>query len=117
MGNIGSGELLVIFVLALIVLGPARLPEAVRWFARIVAEVRRISTSFQRELQDAIAIPSEQRAVLENSADVDVPRTMNNAAAPGASATSENPETSNSTPEAGQPGHRETLEDRDPPKN
>jgi sec-independent protein translocase protein TatB len=53
MFNIGGGELLVIVLVALIVLGPQRLPDAMRTFGRVVGEVRRISSGFQQELRDA----------------------------------------------------------------
>ena len=53
MFNIGGGELLVIVLIALIVLGPQRLPDAMRTFGRVVGEVRRISSGFQQELRDA----------------------------------------------------------------
>jgi Tat protein translocase TatB subunit len=53
MFNIGGGELLVIVLIALIVLGPQRLPDAMRTVGRVVGEVRRISTGFQQELRDA----------------------------------------------------------------
>jgi sec-independent protein translocase protein TatB len=53
MFNIGGGELLVIVLIALIVLGPQRLPDAMRRFGRVVGEVRRISSGFQQELRDA----------------------------------------------------------------
>jgi sec-independent protein translocase protein TatB len=53
MFNIGGGELLVIVLIALIVLGPQRLPDAMRTVGRVVGEVRRVSTGFQQELRDA----------------------------------------------------------------
>jgi sec-independent protein translocase protein TatB len=53
MFNVGGGELLVIVLIALIVLGPQRLPDAMRTVGRVVGEVRRISTGFQQELRDA----------------------------------------------------------------
>jgi sec-independent protein translocase protein TatB len=37
----------------LIVLGPQRLPQAMRTVGRVVGEVRRVSTGFQQELRDA----------------------------------------------------------------
>jgi len=54
MFNVGGGELLVIMLLALIVLGPNRLPGAVRQAGRVMGEVRRISSGFQQELKQAI---------------------------------------------------------------
>ena len=53
MFNIGGGELLVIVLIALIVLGPQRLPDAMRTVGRVVGEVRRMSSGFQQELRDA----------------------------------------------------------------
>jgi Tat protein translocase TatB subunit len=54
MFNVGGPELLVILLVALIVLGPQRLPEAARTIGRVVSEVRRVSTGFQEELRSAI---------------------------------------------------------------
>jgi sec-independent protein translocase protein TatB len=54
MFNVGGGELLVILLLALIVLGPQKLPGAVRQAGRVMGEVRRISSGFQQELKQAI---------------------------------------------------------------
>lgn len=53
MFNIGPGELVAILAVALIVLGPNRLPEAVRTVGRVVGELRRISSGFQDELRNA----------------------------------------------------------------
>jgi sec-independent protein translocase protein TatB len=53
MFNIGGGELLVIALIALIVLGPQRLPGAARQVGKTVGELRRISTGFQNELRHA----------------------------------------------------------------
>jgi sec-independent protein translocase protein TatB len=54
MFNVGPGELVAILALALIVLGPNRLPEAVRTVGRVVGELRRISSGFQEELRNAL---------------------------------------------------------------
>jgi sec-independent protein translocase protein TatB len=53
MFNLGAGEVLVICLVALIVLGPTRLPEAARTVGRVMGELRRISTGFQSEVRDA----------------------------------------------------------------
>ena len=55
--NLGTGELLVIFVVALVVLGPNKLPDAARQAGRIVAELRRISNGFQDEMRAAMREP------------------------------------------------------------
>lgn len=54
MFNVGGPELLVILLVALIVLGPQRLPEAARTVGRVVTELRRVSTGFQDELRNAL---------------------------------------------------------------
>jgi len=53
MFNVGGGELLVIMLVALIVLGPQRLPDAARQVGRVMGDLRRISSGFQQELKDA----------------------------------------------------------------
>ena len=53
MFNVGGGELLVILLVALIVLGPQRLPDAARQVGRVMGDIRRISGGFQQELKDA----------------------------------------------------------------
>ncbi len=54
MFNVGSGELLVILLLALIVLGPEKLPDAARKVGNVVAELRRMSQGFQDEVRRAM---------------------------------------------------------------
>lgn len=55
--NIGGGELLIIFLVALIVLGPGKLPEAARQAGQVMREFRRISSGFQREMRQAMNDP------------------------------------------------------------
>ena len=58
--NLGTGEVLVILVVALLVLGPDKLPGAARQAGRWVGELRRISSGFQAELRDALQEPVDQ---------------------------------------------------------
>ncbi|MDQ3107715.1 MAG: Sec-independent protein translocase protein TatB [Actinomycetota bacterium] len=58
MGSIGAPEILVILVVALLVLGPNRLPEAARQVGRAMAEMRRMSAGFQAEIRDAMQTPA-----------------------------------------------------------
>lgn len=80
MGSIGAPEILVILVVALLVLGPNRLPEAARTAGRVLAEVRRLSSGFQAELRDAIQTPVAGPPV-PPSPPVDVPATGSSAPA------------------------------------
>ena len=57
MGNIGSGEVLVILVLGLLVLGPERLPEFARKIGKFLKEAKRMSRCFQEELRSAVEYP------------------------------------------------------------
>jgi sec-independent protein translocase protein TatB len=58
--NIGGGELIVILIIALIVLGPDKLPDAVRRAGRLYGELRRMSSGFQAELRDALDEPMRE---------------------------------------------------------
>ena len=54
MFNVGTGELLVILLIALIVLGPDKLPDAARKMGNVVGELRRMSGGFQAEMRSAM---------------------------------------------------------------
>lgn len=55
MFNVGGMELIVIGIVALIVLGPDKLPGAIRQVGQVVGELRRISSGFQTDLRGAIS--------------------------------------------------------------
>ena len=57
MGNLGGGEILVIFVVGLLVLGPQRLPAVGRQVGRVITEIRKVSRGFQEEFRAAIDDP------------------------------------------------------------
>ena len=58
--GIGTPELLVILVVALIVLGPERLPEIARALGRAMAELRRATAGLTDELHNARILLEEQ---------------------------------------------------------
>lgn len=62
MGNLGWAEIAVIVVVALVVLGPDKLPGAARQIGNVIRQVRKISTGFQQELQNALDEPTEEEA-------------------------------------------------------
>ena len=49
-----TGELIFLFLLALVVFGPKRLPEIARQVGKMVAEFKRASNEFQHQLQAEI---------------------------------------------------------------
>ena len=55
--NVGTPELLVILVVALLVLGPDKLPEVARKVGNVIGELRRMSAGFQAEMRDAMQEP------------------------------------------------------------
>lgn len=48
--GIGGWEILVILVVVLVVFGPRRIPEMARSLGKGMAQIRRVTTEFQREL-------------------------------------------------------------------
>lgn len=55
--NVGTPELFVILVVALLVLGPNKLPEVARQVGKAIGEVRRLGAGFQAEMRDAMQEP------------------------------------------------------------
>lgn len=57
MGNLGGLEVVVILLVALVVLGPKKLPDAARQVGRALTELKRISGGFQKEMREAMQDP------------------------------------------------------------
>jgi sec-independent protein translocase protein TatB len=88
MGNVGPEKLLLLFVVALIVLGPSKLPEAARTMGKILGEFRRISGGFQAEMRDALFDPvaSTREAVSGTLGGSAAPPGVSGSGAPGRAA-------------------------------
>jgi Tat protein translocase TatB subunit len=59
-GNIGMQELIIIFVIALIIFGPRRLPDLGKSLGRSIAEFKRASNDLRNTLEEEIRV-DEQR--------------------------------------------------------
>jgi sec-independent protein translocase protein TatB len=57
--NVGPEKLLLLFIIALIVLGPTKLPEAARTLGKALGEFRKVSGRLQNEVRDALADPKD----------------------------------------------------------
>ncbi len=54
MFNIGTAEVLVIALLALVVLGPDKLPQAARQVGKFTSQARQIANGFRQEMHSAM---------------------------------------------------------------
>jgi sec-independent protein translocase protein TatB len=54
MFNIGTAEVVVIALIALIVLGPDKLPQAARQVGHFTSEARKIANGFRQEMKNAM---------------------------------------------------------------
>jgi Tat protein translocase TatB subunit len=68
MFGIGFPELIMILAVALIVLGPQRLPEVARMLGRAYAQLRRASEEFQNTIRQDLAALERQEDANRNKA-------------------------------------------------
>ena len=114
--GIGPAELLLIFVIALIVFGPGKLPELARTLGKAMRELRRMSlevtAEFAKELRDIETISREVKETTETIKQaVDIKRTLVESVEPAL------PSTSPSTGSGQGSGHRTAGESREEPKS
>ena len=64
LGSIGMPELIIIFVIALIIFGPRKLPELGRSLGKSLAEFKRASNELRSTLEEEIRV-EEQRTKVE----------------------------------------------------
>src|SRR5262245_23661406 len=101
MFGIGVPELLVIMVVALIVLGPKRLPEVAKALGKALAEFRRATSDLSEELNNTRATLEEEVRMAERQA-----RTMR--PPPPAPAAPPTPPETTATPEKKEPSSGES---------
>src|SRR5713101_1806657 len=66
LGSIGMPELIIIFVIALIIFGPRKLPELGRSLGKSLAEFKKASNELKSTLEEEIRL-EEPRSTLEAS--------------------------------------------------
>jgi sec-independent protein translocase protein TatA len=63
-GSIGMPELIIIFVIALIIFGPRKLPELGKSLGKSIAEFKKASNELKSTLEEEIRL-EEQRSTIE----------------------------------------------------
>jgi sec-independent protein translocase protein TatB len=58
--NLSGSEVIVILILALVILGPDKLPDAMRRAGRTWAELRKLSSGFQEEVRKGFEEPAKE---------------------------------------------------------
>jgi sec-independent protein translocase protein TatB len=69
MFNVGGAELFVILLLALVVLGPDKLPGAMRTVGQWAGEMRKMANGFQTEMNKAMTDPLDVKGAEKKAAE------------------------------------------------
>ena len=72
MGSLGMQEIMVIFVLALIVFGPRKLPELGKSLGRGLAEFKKASNELKQTWEEEVRLDKEREAMSEIMKDATV---------------------------------------------
>jgi sec-independent protein translocase protein TatA len=67
-GSIGMPELIIIFVIALIIFGPRKLPELGRSLGKSLAEFKKASNELRNTLEEEIRIEEQKETVAKQAA-------------------------------------------------
>lgn len=60
MFNLKGSEIVFLLLIALVVLGPEKLPDAIRKFGRVYGEIRKMANGFQGEIRSAFDEPMRE---------------------------------------------------------
>jgi Tat protein translocase TatB subunit len=101
--NVGGPEVVVIALVALVVLGPERLPDAVRQVGRVLGEIKKVTTGFEREMRSALSDLDDDTIEAEARRRGMAVTDAESAADPSAS------DTSSDDPSAGEPASTEHV--------
>ena len=72
MGSLGMPEIVIIFVLALIVFGPRKLPEIGKTIGKALAEFKRASNELKQTWEEEVNLDKEKASLTEITKDVSV---------------------------------------------
>jgi sec-independent protein translocase protein TatA len=92
LGSIGMPELIIIFVIALIIFGPRKLPELGRSLGKSLAEFKRASNELRNTLEEEIRLEEQKPKVEEPKVEEPLHRTEPSKTVEASPATIEPPE-------------------------
>jgi TatA/E family protein of Tat protein translocase len=72
MGSLGMQEIIVIFILALIVFGPRKLPEIGKMLGKGLAEFKKASNELRQTWEEEVRLDKEKESVSESLKDSSV---------------------------------------------
>jgi TatA/E family protein of Tat protein translocase len=84
LGPIGMPELIIIFVIALIIFGPRKLPELGRSLGKSLAEFKRASNELKSTLEEEIKLEEQQHRATEAAKAAPAPTAAATETAPAA---------------------------------
>lgn len=112
MFNIGGAEFLVILLVALLVLGPNKLPQAARQVGHFLGEFRRIADGFQQELKTAMDDTAVTTA--PKAAAADKPRSAGGPTDQAGVIEADSSEVADEAPGGGEPADADRTDEPDP---
>jgi sec-independent protein translocase protein TatB len=110
--NFSPEKLFLVGIIALVVLGPHRLPQAARSFGRFMAQMRHMSSNFQEEVRGALHDPLDAvNSVIGDFRPPDVRRSVRDVITTTLTPPSSSPQAS---PESSPPSSNGTLHSNGP---
>lgn len=71
MFDIGFAELVVLAVIAMVVVGPERLPGVIRTVGKTVGQARRFMTNLQNQIEQEVKLDELNKKIMEETKDMD----------------------------------------------